>query len=209
MKAPCYNQAGEPTKESVLPQELFGQAAKPELIHQVVVAQQANRRRVIASTKDRAEVSGGGRKPWRQKGTGRARHGSIRSPLWVGGGVTFGPNNQRNYKQKINRAMARKALLGVLNAKAQDSQVILIDDLKIEQPKTKLVATVVGKLPLNGRALMVVGSGEKDVRKAGRNLAGLNIIPADQLTALQAISYRFLVLSQSGLTELKTKFSST
>lgn len=207
MKAPYYNQAGERTKESVLPKELFGQEAKPELIHQVVVAQQANRRRLIASTKDRAEVSGGGRKPWRQKGTGRARHGSIRSPLWVGGGVTFGPNNQRNYKQKINRAMARKALLGVLNAKAQDSQVILIDDLKIEQPKTKLVAATVGQLPLKGRALMVVGSGEKDVRKAGRNLAGLSIITADQLTALQAISYRFLVLSQSGLAELKTKFS--
>lgn len=207
MKAPLYNQTGEQTKEGVLPKELFAQEAKPELIHQVIVAQQANRRRVIASTKDRSEVSGGGRKPWRQKGTGRARHGSIRSPIWVGGGITFGPNSQRNYKQKINRTMARKALLGVLNAKAKDSQIFLIDDLKIEQPKTKLIAEALAKLPLEGRALMVVGSGEKDLRRAGRNLADVDLIAADQLTALQAASYRYLVLTKSGLAELKAKFS--
>lgn len=207
MKAPFYNKSGEKTKEGLLPKELFDQPAKPELIHQVVVAQQANQRVATASTKDRSEVSGGGRKPWRQKGTGRARHGSIRSPIWVGGGVTFGPNNQRNYKQKVNQAMARKALLGVLSAKAKDGQVVLMEDLKLKEIKTKLVAETVNKLPLNGRSLIVVGLAEKEVRRAGRNIDQVGIIPADQLTALKAISCRHLILSQSGLNELKARFS--
>lgn len=207
MKAPFYNKSGEKTKEGLLPKELFDQPAKPELIHQVVVGQQANQRVATASTKDRSEVSGGGRKPWRQKGTGRARHGSIRSPIWVGGGVTFGPNNQRNYKQKVNQAMARKALLGVLSAKAKDGQVVLMEDLKLKEIKTKLVAETVNKLPLNGRSLIVVGLAEKEVRRAGRNIDQVGIIPADQLTALKAISCRHLILSQSGLNELKARFS--
>jgi len=207
MKAPFYNQAGEKTKEGLLPKEIFDQPAKSELIHQVVVAQQANQRIATASTKDRSEVSGGGRKPWRQKGTGRARHGSIRSPIWVGGGVTFGPNNQRNYKQKINRVMARKALLGVLSAKAKDGQVILIEDLKLKEIKTKLVAETVNKLPLNGRSLIIVGLAEKEMRQAGRNIDRAAVIPADQLTALKAVSCRHLILSQSGLSELKAHLS--
>lgn len=207
MKAPFYNQAGEKTKEGLLPKELFDQPAKSELIHQVVVAQQANQRIATASTKDRSEVSGGGRKPWRQKGTGRARHGSIRSPIWVGGGVTFGPNNQRNYKQKVNRAMARKALLGVLSAKAKDGQVILIEDLKLKEIKTKLVAETFNKLPLNGRSLIIVGLAEKEMRQAGRNIDRVAVIPADQLTALKAVSCRHLILSQSGLSELKAHLS--
>jgi len=207
MKAPFYNQAGEKTKEGLLPKELFDQPAKSELIHQVVVAQQANQRIATASTKDRSEVSGGGRKPWRQKGTGRARHGSIRSPIWVGGGVTFGPNNQRNYKQKVNRAMARKALLGVLSAKAKDGQVILIEDLKLKEIKTKLVAETVNKLPLNGRSLIVVGLAEKEMRQAGHNIDRVAVIPADQLTALKAASCRHLIFSQSGLSELKAHLS--
>mgnify|MGYP000892282858 CR=1 FL=1 len=207
MKAPFYNQAGEKTKEGLLPKEIFDQPAKSELIHQVVVAQQANQRIATASTKDRSEVSGGGRKPWRQKGTGRARHGSIRSPIWVGGGVTFGPNNQRNYKQKINRVMARKALLGVLSAKAKDGQVILIEDLKLKEIKTKLVAETFNKLPLNGRSLIIVGLAEKEMRQAGRNIDRAAVIPADQLTALKAVSCRHLILSQSGLSELKAHLS--
>lgn len=207
MKAPFYNQAGEKTKEGLLPKELFDQPAKSELIHQVVVAQQANQRIATASTKDRSEVSGGGRKPWRQKGTGRARHGSIRSPIWVGGGVTFGPNNQRNYKQKVNRVMARKALLGVLSAKAKGGQVILIEDLKLKEIKTKLVAETFNKLPLNGRSLIIVGLAEKEMRQAGRNIDRAAVIPADQLTALKAVSCRHLILSQSGLSELKAHFS--
>lgn len=207
MKAPFYNQAGEKTKEGLLPKELFDQPAKSELIHQVVVAQQANQRIATASTKDRSEVSGGGRKPWRQKGTGRARHGSIRSPIWVGGGVTFGPNNQRNYKQKVNRVMARKALLGVLSAKAKDGQVILIEDLKLKEIKTKLVAETFNKLPLNGRSLIIVGLAEKEMRQAGRNIDRAAVIPADQLTALKAVSCRHLILSQSGLSELKAHLS--
>jgi large subunit ribosomal protein L4 len=120
-----------------LPKEIFDVEINPDLIHQVVVAQTANRRRVIAHTKGRGEVRGGGKKPWRQKGTGRARHGSIRSPLWKGGGVTFGPTKERTFKKEINKKMKRKALFMVLTAKAKNNLLLVLDKIILEQPKTK------------------------------------------------------------------------
>ncbi len=206
MKAPFYSQAGE-KKETVLPKDVSGQEAKPELIHQVAVAQQANRRLVIASTKDRSEVSGGGRKPWRQKGTGRARHGSIRSPIWVGGGATFGPTKERNFKKKINRQMVRRALAGVLAGKAKDGQVVVMDDFKLDQPKTKEASEIMNKLSLDGKALLVVPSKDETIKRAVRNLPGVQAVTADQLTVLKVLSFRYLVLTKTGLSELKAKFT--
>ena len=114
MKYPLYNLKGEKIGTTVLPKEIFEVKINPDLIHQIAVSQSANRRRVIAHTKDRSDVSGGGRKPWRQKGTGRARHGSIRSPIWRGGGITFGPTKERVFSQKAPKRMKRKALFMVL-----------------------------------------------------------------------------------------------
>jgi len=206
MKAPLYNKIGEKTKEVVLPKEVFGQAVKPELLHQVVTSQQANKRLVLASTKDRSEVSGGGRKPWRQKGTGRARHGSIRSPIWVGGGITFGPTRERNFKQKINRRMARQGLMGAMFEKAKNDQVVVMEDLSLKEIKTKEAAAIINKLSLDGSILLVISQKEKEVKRAFRNLPKLKITSIDQLTAWQILSYRYLVLTKKGLSELKDMF---
>src|SRR3989339_770912 len=131
MKVPVYNQKGETVSEMELPKEILEVSPNPDLVHHVVVAQQANRRQIIAHTKTRGEVRGGGKKPWRQKGTGRARHGSIRSPLWKGGGVTFGPRNDRVYEQDINRKMRRKALMVILSDKARTNTLLIVDALNL------------------------------------------------------------------------------
>ncbi len=136
-KATVYNQMGEKVKEVDLNPKVFGLEIKPELIQQAVVSQQANQRQNLAHTKDRGEVRGGGRKPWRQKGTGRARHGSIRSPLWRGGGITFGPTKNQNYSLKINKKAKRKAILMSLSDKATNQKIILLDKLELEEAKTK------------------------------------------------------------------------
>src|SRR3989339_1186928 len=137
MKATVYNMQGTKVKELELAKEIFGVQVNPHIMSQVIVAQQANARKVIADTKDRSEVRGGGRKPWRQKGTGRARHGSIRSPLWRGGGITFGPTNERNFSLKINKKAKRKALLMCLSDKAKNERIILVDNLELAEAKTK------------------------------------------------------------------------
>ena len=142
-----YDQTGKEVGQTRLPLEIFGVKMNQDVVHRVVLAQRANQRQITAHTKDRSEVRGGGKKPWRQKGTGRARHGSIRSPLWRGGGVTFGPRKERNFKQKINKKMRRKALFMVLSAKAKDNLLVILSDLKLEKPKTKLMAEVLKQLP--------------------------------------------------------------
>src|SRR3989344_788916 len=142
MEVKVYNQEGKESSEIELGEAIFGLPWNADLVHQAVRVAFANQRPVLASTKDRSEVRGGGRKPWRQKGTGRARHGSTRSPLWKGGGVTFGPTNERNFKLKINKKMARKAFLTALSAKAKDNEILLFDDLKVTSSKTKEMAKV-------------------------------------------------------------------
>ena len=137
MKTVIYNLKGEEVGESDLPSEIFGfKKLNHDLMHQALVAQIANSRQVIAHTKTRKEVKGGGRKPWRQKGTGRARHGSIRSPLWKGGGVTFGPRKNKNFSKKINKKMKRKALFMALSSKVLDKEIVLVDKLVLRDAKT-------------------------------------------------------------------------
>lgn len=146
LKTQVYNQTGEKVKQLELNPAVFGIKAKEAVIHQVVVAQMANARKPIAHTKLKSEVQGGGKKPWRQKGTGRARHGSTRSPLWVGGGVTFGPRNTVNFKQKVNKKMKTKALFMCLTDKLASRQLILLDQLQLTQSKTKEMITVIKNL---------------------------------------------------------------
>src|SRR3989344_4854143 len=137
-----YNQEGKEIENLGLNEAVFGLPWNADLVSQALRVFLANKRQVLASTKDRSEISGGGRKPWRQKGTGRARHGSIRSPLWKGGGITFGPTKERNFKLKINKKMARKAFLTALSTKARDNEILLFDDLKVTSSKTKEMAKV-------------------------------------------------------------------
>src|SRR3989338_3994717 len=149
MKVKIYNQSAKETGTVELPDSVFGLKWNADLVHQVVTSQAANLRRGTAHAKDRAQVRGGGRKPWRQKGTGRARHGSIRSPIWRGGGVTHGPLKEKNYAKKINKKMAKKAFYTVLSAKARDNEIIVLDDLKFAEPKTKLAAEMFSKFEKN------------------------------------------------------------
>ena len=132
-----YNQKGKSVGKLELPGSIFGVAWNGDLVHQVVTAMQANSRTPIAHTKDRSDVRGGGRKPWKQKGTGRARHGSSRSPIWIGGGVTHGPRNEKSYDQKINKKMKAKALYTVLSEKLRKGQILFIEELALKNIKTK------------------------------------------------------------------------
>ncbi len=137
LKVNIYNNKGEKKDALNLPEAIFSVGWNSNLVHQVVVSMQSNRRSAIAHTKNRGDVRGGGAKPWRQKGTGRARHGSIRSPIWVGGGVTFGPRNERNFKKKINKKMMLKALFSTLSRKNKEGEVLFIDFFEIEKPSVK------------------------------------------------------------------------
>ena len=143
-----YNQAGTVVSTRKLNAAVFDVKINPAVVQQAVVAQQANARLVLAHTKGRGDVSGGGKKPWRQKGTGRARHGSIRSPLWRGGGVTFGPTAERNFKLKINKKVRRKAILMSLSSKAAEERVVLLDSLTLPAIKTKTILTALQALKL-------------------------------------------------------------
>ena len=131
MEATVYNQKGEKKGVVTLPEAVFGVLWNGDLVHQVMTAMEANARTPIAHTKNRGEVSGGGKKPWRQKGTGRARHGSTRSPIWVGGGVAHGPRNDKNYNQKINKKMRAKALYTALSQKFRDNEILFVDELSL------------------------------------------------------------------------------
>ncbi|MDO8590354.1 MAG: 50S ribosomal protein L4 [bacterium] len=146
MESTVYNQTGEKTGTIKLPESVFGLPWNADLVHQVATSIQANKRNSVAHVKDRSAVSGGGKKPWRQKGTGRARHGSIRSPLWVGGGVTHGPNKDKVFARKINKTMKAKALCVVLSKKLKDKEVLFLDSLTLKAPKTKEAKALIGSL---------------------------------------------------------------
>ncbi len=146
MKTDIYNQKGKKEGTIELSDDVFGLSWNSDLVHQVAVSMQANSRTPVAHTKDRSEVSGGGKKPWQQKGTGRARHGSIRSPIWVGGGVTFGPRNEKDYSKKINKKMRIKALYTVLSRKLKDGEILFVDSIKTSEPKTKTAKEVISSV---------------------------------------------------------------
>jgi len=212
MKYPVYNQAGEKVGETLLPEEIFNVSINPDLVHQVVVSQMANRRKVIAHTKTRAEVRGGGRKPWRQKGTGRARHGSIRSPIWRGGGVTFGPRKEKVFKKRIPKKMKRKALFMVLSAKAKEKLLFVLDKLELEAPKTKLIAKIIEDLRKKienfkkGSVLIVLPKMDKAIIQAARNIPKVETIQAKDLNALDLLSLKYLIVPKDSIKVIKDTF---
>jgi large subunit ribosomal protein L4 len=167
----------------------------------------ANRRRKIAKVKDRAEVRGGGRKPWRQKGTGQARHGSIRSPLWKGGGVTHGPRPERNFGKTITRKMKRKALFMVLSSKAKESLLMVLDELAIAQPKTKLMVGILNNIFLKqGSGLVVIPKYDGNIIKSIRNITGVSIMEAKDLNAWDLLQYKYLLMPKDAIKTIKETF---
>ena len=207
MKYIVYNQEGKETVQTILPKEIFDVKLNPDLVHQVVVSQMANRRRVIAHTKGRGEVRGGGKKPWRQKGTGRARHGSIRSPLWPGGGVTFGPTKEKIFKKEIPQKMKRLALFMALSDKAKNNLLILLDELKLEKPKTKSMAEILKGLPLKeGSNLIALPNLDKNIILSVRNIKNAETIQARDLNALDLFSFKYLVMPKESVKVIKETF---
>lgn len=208
MKAIVYNQNKEKTEEIELPKEVFDVQMNADLVHQVVVSQMANRRKVIAHTKDRSDVRGGGKKPWRQKGTGRARHGSRRSPIWKGGGVTFGPTNERVYKKEIPKKMQRKALMMVLSAKAKNNLLLVLDKISLKELKTKLMAEIMRKLlPGNtGTCLIALSRKEENIIRVVNNLSKTETIEARNLNCSDLLSSKHLIILKESIKIIKETF---
>jgi large subunit ribosomal protein L4 len=185
-KVPVYNQTGERVEELEVNSGVFGVKPDLALLEEAVRTQLANRRGSIAHTKTRDEVRGGGRKPWQQKGTGRARHGSIRSPLWSGGGVTFGPRSNRNWSLKMNKKAFRKALFMALTDKVQSNAFIVVDNFDAKEGKanafSKNVSDVLGKANVSDRLVLLVTAGKNDnLQRAGRNLTNIKVVSAESL----------------------------
>ncbi len=207
MNVKVYNQKGKEVGEARLPKEIFDVKMNSDLVHQVVLSQTANRRQKTAKTKDRSEVRGGGKKPWRQKGTGRARVGSIRSPIWRGGGVTFGPTTEKVFKKRIPKKMRKKALFMVLSAKAKENLLLVLDNLKIEKPKTKSMTEILNKLFLKkGSGLVVLPQMDKNIIKSTRNIPRVSTIQAKDLNVLDLLSYKYVMIPKEAIKTIKDTF---
>lgn len=206
MKIAVYNQEGKELSQTLLPKDVFDIKPNPDLIHQVAVSQMANLRRAIAHTKMRSEVSGGGKKPWRQKGTGRARHGSTRSPIWRHGGIAFGPRKERVFKKKINKKMRRKALFMVLSAKAKNNLIFVLDSLEVKEAKTRLMSEIINKLPLKGNALLALPKFDKNIFRAAKNLPQVSVVEARNLNVLDLLSFKYLIMPKESIKVIKENF---
>jgi large subunit ribosomal protein L4 len=206
MNAKIYSKEGKETGSLVLSDAVFGVAWNPTLVHEVVVGMQANARANTAHTKDRSEVRGGGKKPWKQKGTGRARHGSNRSPIWTGGGVTFGPRNERDYSVKINKKVKAKALASVLSKKLVDQEVIFIDSLTMGGPKTKEAKAVILAIAKSAgfdslatkrknAALVVLAARDEATEKSFRNFGNIEVMQAKDVNPVELLTYKYVVVA--------------
>jgi len=195
------NVKGEKVSSVDLPEAVFGVKGSPALVHEVINAYLANRRRGTHSTKTRGEVSGGGVKPWKQKHTGRARSGSIRSPLWRHGGVTFGPK-PRSYYQSVPEAKRRLALKMILTDLVKDGRMKVVDAVSVPEPKTKHVAAMVKKLNAPGRTVMVLDQIEPVFLRAARNMAGLRLCRVENLNSYDALQAEQLIFSKPALDKI-------
>jgi len=205
-KAKLYNKAGEVAGETNLNPEIFEVKLNKNLVHQAVVAQMANHRLVLAHTKTRGEVRGGGRKPWKQKGTGRARQGSIRSPQWKGGSVIFGPTKDVDFSKKINAKMKRKALFMVLSDKAENSGVLVIESFDIKNGKTKEMAELMSKMALKKKNLLVIEKMDKKIVDSARNMKNVEVITANSLNVYDVINSKTIVFSELSLKKVEEVF---
>ncbi|MBU3964366.1 50S ribosomal protein L4 [Patescibacteria group bacterium] len=216
MKIDVYNSIGEKSGQMELPKKVFDRDPNPDLVHQAVISMQSNKRNVIAHTKDRSEVSGGGKKPWRQKGTGRARHGSSRSPIWIGGGVTFGPTNKRNFKMVVPKKMKKMALFSILSDKVRNQEISVIDNLTIEEAKTKTINKILtnllnkiypeqkkGKKRAFKSVLIILDKKDDKLIRAVRNIPKINIIDVRNLSILDAISTQRLIFLKDSIKTIK------
>lgn len=216
MKTDTYNLKGEKVGTAELPERIFDVPWKPALVKQVFAGEQANSRHPWAHSKTRGEVSGGGRKPWRQKGTGRARHGSTRSPLWVGGGVSHGPRAERDFSVKINKKMRRGALFSLLSKKLKDKELVLVDNFNLHDAKTKEVFSVFKNLREKSKVYRIGEKGgrtivalpkESNISRAARNLPFVSSVEPRNLNIVGLLNNKYLVLDKSSIIELEKTYA--
>ena len=188
-----------------LSQAVFGAKPRAHLLHQAVVMQLANRRAGTAATKSKGFVRGGGKKPWRQKGTGRARAGSIRSPIWVGGGTTFGPQ-PRDYSYRLPRTARREALLSALSLKHRDGRIIVVDKFELEEAKTKLMVRAVAELKVES-AVIVISQADANIERSARNLPKIKVLRVDGINVYDLLRYDHLILTQEALQRLEERLA--
>lgn len=207
MEGEVYNQKGKSVGKLALPETIFGLPWNGDLVHQVVTAMQANARTPVAHTKIRGEVRGGGAKPWRQKGTGRARHGSSRSPIWKGGGVTHGPRNDKSYEQKINKKMRIKALFTVLSSKLKKGQIIFVEELSLKNIKTKEAVSIVESLSkIKGFEKIVGGKNPNlyittpaksdTLKKSFANIQTVEVDEIKNINPVDLMSFKYIIMAQ-------------
>lgn len=208
LKVKVYNLEGKETEEVELSEEIFDVKIKDDLVHQAFVAHISNSRQVLADTKNKGEVRGGGKKPWKQKGTGRARHGSSRSPIWRGGGVTFGPTTERNYSKKINKKMKAKALRMVLSSKVKDKELIILDDPKLNKVSTKLMSDTLKKLPISGKILLSLGKKDDRIFKSVKNIPNTSMIASNSLNVADLLKNKFLIINKDGIKKIEEVYKS-
>jgi large subunit ribosomal protein L4 len=210
MNVDLFDQENKKVGTTELPEEVFGTKWNPTLVHQIVESMRANARHPWAHAKGRGEVRGGGKKPWRQKGTGRSRHGSIRSPIWPGGGVSHGPLKERNYEQKINKKMRRAALFSVLSKKLKDNQLQVVNTFEIAEPRTKIVSGIVNnfrdvKKPTT--LLIIPKTGDKNIYRAARNLKRATAIDPNSLNVYDVMRHKTVLLDQGAIETIRHHFS--
>lgn len=213
VKIKVYNQEGKEVGQEKLNSDIFEIEPKEDIIHQVVVNILSNRRHIFAQAKTKAEVRGGGRKPWRQKGTGRARAGSIRSPLWRGGGATFGPVKERNYFKKINKKLKKKALFMCLSDKVKEERLFVLDKLEVKEIKTKTFFNILSNLipdyktsKKNKKVLLGLSEKDLNIIRSAQNIENLKTMPVTDLNIIDCLKAKYLVTTLSGLKKLEKHF---
>lgn len=208
MTVDVYDNQNKKVDSMDLPESVFSVPWNPDLVHQVAISLDANRRRPWAHTKDRGEVSGGGKKPWKQKGTGRARAGSTRSPIWKGGGVTFGPSKERSYEKKINKKMRRQALFSTLSKKLKDGEVKIIDSFSLTAPKTKDCALILKNLTNKGvvskskgrvSTLIVAAKENKEIKRAGKNISRNSVVYSESLGLMPCLLKNLIFFEKNAI----------
>jgi large subunit ribosomal protein L4 len=206
MKTKIYNIEGKEVGQLEVPERIFNVPVNEDLIHQVAVAQMANSRQAIADTKDRGEVRGGGKKPWKQKGTGRARHGSSRSPIWKGGGVTFGPTSDRNYSKMVNKKMKTKALFMVLSEKLKNNKILVLDTFAVEKPSTKNMLKMLSSLSVKTKALMALDQKDEKVIKSVNNISNISLIASDSMNIVDLMKNDMLIINTKGIEKIEETY---
>jgi large subunit ribosomal protein L4 len=220
METVVYNTKGKEAGKVTLPENVFGLRWNADLVHQVVTSMESTARTNVAHTKTRGEVRGGGKKPWQQKGTGRARHGSTRSPIWRHGGITHGPRNDKDFDRKVNKKMKAKALYTILSAKYKNGQVLFVDDLSLKAIKTKEAVSVMQSFSkVNGykdilskkrnSAYIALSSKDVTTEKSFKNMNNLFVDEIRNMSPLDLMKYKYVVISnpEAGLSQISNKIA--